>query len=414
MIDIRPFPCIRPAKGRESEIAALPYDVYSRAEAREAVKGKSLSFLRIDRPETQFPEDADMYGEEVYEKAHELLVDMLDDGDFIQDEERAYYLYELTRDGRSQTGVVGCASIDDYLESRIKEHENTREDKERDRVRHVAACNAQTGPVFLVYKENNRIERVVEAVKREQPLFSFVSEDGIRHRGWKVSGLVRVGELRSAFEAMDTLYIADGHHRAASAVKVGLRKREEHPDYTGAEEFNFFLSVLFPEEELLILDYNRVVKDLNGFTEEEFLKKVQEKFILEELTGAARPEKKGSFTMFLKDSWYGLTAKEEVLSDDVVEGLDVSLLQRELLHPILGIGDPRTDERIAFVGGVRGLEELERRVHTDMKVAFALYPTSIQELFAVADKGLRMPPKSTWFEPKLRSGLFIHALTKEL
>lgn len=414
MVDIRPFPCIRPARGKEHEIAALPYDVYSREEARKAVEGKPLTFLRVDRPETQFPEDTDMYGEEVYEKACELLTDMLDDGDLVQDVERAYYLYELTMGERSQTGIVACASIDDYLENRIKKHENTRREKEEDRVRHVDACNAQTGPIFLAYKHNARVRRVVETVKKELPLFSFVSEDGIRHRGWKVSGLARVGEMRAAFEAMDTLYIADGHHRAASAVRVGLKRREEQPNYTGAEEFNFFLSVLFPDDELSILDYNRVIKDLNGLTEEEFLVQAAEKFDIEKLQKAVHPGKKGEFALLLSDQWYRLTVKEAYQSADPVEGLDVSILENELLRPVLGIEDLRTDKRIDFVGGIRGLAELERRVHKDMKLAFALHPTSIEELFAVADAGRLMPPKSTWFEPKLRSGLFIHALEEHM
>ena len=404
MADIRPFPAIRPAKGKEADIAALPYDVYSRAEAREAVKDRPLSFLRIDRAETQLPEDMDLYDSRVYEKAKEP------DGDFVQDEKPCYYLYELTMNGRSQTGIVACASVDDYLENRIKKHENTRREKEEDRVRHVDVCGAQTGPIFLAYRGREDLKKLVEREKQKEPLFDFVSEDGIRHRGWRISGPAELQAIRQAFADMDALYIADGHHRAASAVRVGVKRRQEHPGYTGEEEFNYFLSVIFPDDELLIMDYNRVVKDLNGLSPEEFLEKLGEFFEIRKLPEAAHPGRKGEIALFLEEQWYLLTLKEQYADSDPVEGLDVSLLQKLVLGPVLGIQDPKTDKRIDFVGGIRGLSELERRVHTDMKAAFAMYPTSIGELFAVADAGRLMPPKSTWFEPKLRSGLFIHAL----
>ena len=414
MADIRPFPAIRPAKGKEEMIAALPYDVYSRAEAREAVKDRPLSFLRIDRAETQLPEDVDLYDGRVYEKARELLWSMVEQGDFIQDGAPCYYLYELTMNGRSQTGIVACASVDDYLENRIKKHENTRREKEEDRVRHVDVCDAQTGPIFLAYRREETLKRLTAQEKQKEPLFDFVSEDGIRHRGWKISGSEEIAAIRSAFQRMDALYIADGHHRAASAVRVGVKRREEHPGYTGEEEFNYFLSVIFPDDELMIMDYNRVVKDLNGLTPEQFLDRVREVFEVRKLEKAAHPEKKGEVTLFLEDQWYLLTLKHAYENTDPVEGLDVSVLQKQILAPVLGIQDPKTDKRIDFVGGIRGLSELERRVHTDMKAAFAMYPTSIGELFAVADAGLLMPPKSTWFEPKLRSGLFIHFLKDTL
>ena len=410
MADIRPFPAIRPAKGKEADIAALPYDVYSRAEAREAVKGRPLSFLRIDRAETQLPEDVDLYDSRVYEKAKELLWGMVADGDFVQDEKPCYYLYELTMNGRSQTGIVACASVDDYLENRIKKHENTRREKEEDRVRHVDVCGAQTGPIFLAYRGREDLKKLVEREKQKEPLFDFVSEDGIRHRGWKISGPAELQAIRQAFADMDALYIADGHHRAASAVRVGVKRREEHPGYTGEEEFNYFLSVIFPDDELLIMDYNRVVKDLNGLSPEKFLEKLGEFFEIRKLPEAVHPGRKGEIALFLEEQWYLLTLKARYADSDPVEGLDVSLLQNLVLGPVLGIQDPKTDKRIDFVGGIRGLSELERRVHTDMKAAFAMYPTSIGELFAVADEGRLMPPKSTWFEPKLRSGLFIHAL----
>ena len=294
----------------------------------------------------------------------------------------------------------------------IKKHENTRAEKEADRIRHVDVCSAQTGPIFLAYRAKDEIRALVQNVKSAQPEFSFTSEDGIHHAGWKIEEPELVKKIHTAFQHVDSIYIADGHHRAASAVKVGLKRRAEHPDYDGTEEFNYFLSVLFPEEELMIMDYNRVVKDLNGLSETEFITKVSEKFEIQKLGEMTKPAKKGQVTMYLHGSWYGLTAKSAYIHPDPVEGLDVSFLQRELLTPVLGIVDPRTDKRIDFIGGIRGLEELKRRADSDMEVAFAMYPTSIQELFAVADADLLMPPKSTWFEPKLRSGLFIHQIER--
>ncbi len=425
MANIRPFRAYRPAPGMAGRIAALPYDVYSREEACEAVGKNPDSFLAIDRAETQFGMETDMYAPEVYAKAREMLAARIAEGSFIQEEFPCYYLYELTMDGRSQTGVVACASIDDYSNQVIKKHENTRADKEQDRINHVDACNMQTGPIFLAYRQNEALRDIVKAQKEKEPVYDFVSEDGVGHRCWVVGDRAAVEGIRAAFEAIPAIYIADGHHRCASAVKVGQKRRQEHPDYTGGEEFNFFLSVLFPDEELRILDYNRVVKDLNGLDGEEFLDRVSRHFAVrlekkgnstESSWGRDRchigyaPEKKGQFGMYLDGVWYSLTANPEIRSGDVVEGLDVSLLQNHLLAPILGIGDPRTDGRIDFVGGIRGLGELERRCSTDMRVAFSMYPTSIEELFAVADAGRLMPPKSTWFEPKLRSGLFLHGL----
>ncbi len=410
MAEIRAFHGIRPAAGKEADIAALPYDVYNREEARKAVEGKPLTFLRIDRAETQLPEETDIYAPEVYQKAKELLWGMVENGDFVQDDKPCYYLYELTMNGRSQTGIVACASIDDYLNGMIKKHENTRREKEEDRVRHVDICDAQTGPIFLAYRNQESLKKIVADVKAGTVLFDFTSEDGIRHRGWKIADTEKISAIYEAFHQMNALYIADGHHRAASAVRVGVKRREEHPGYTGEEEFNYFLSVIFPDDELMIMDYNRVVRDLNGLTPEEFLSEIKKVFDVETLDKAEHPKRKGQVTLFLEDKWYLLTLKPEYGNCDPVEGLDVSILQKQILEPVLGIQDPKTDKRIDFVGGIRGLSELERRVHTDMKAAFAMYPTSIGELFAVADAGLLMPPKSTWFEPKLRSGLFIHAL----
>lgn len=410
MAEIRAFRGIRPAAGKEADIAALPYDVYNREEARKAVEGKPLTFLRIDRAETQLSEETDIYAPEVYQKAKELLWGMVENGDFVQDDKPCYYLYELTMNGRSQTGIVACASIDDYLNGMIKKHENTRREKEEDRVRHVDICDAQTGPIFLAYRNQESLKKIVADVKTGAALFDFTSEDGIRHRGWKIADTEKISAIYEAFHQMNALYIADGHHRAASAVRVGVKRREEHPGYTGEEEFNYFLSVIFPDDELMIMDYNRVVRELNGLTPEEFLSGIKKVFDVEKLDKTEHPKRKGQVTLFLEDKWYLLTLKPEYENCDPVEGLDVSILQKQILEPVLGIQDPKTDKRIDFVGGIRGLSELERRVHTDMKVAFAMYPTSIGELFAVADAGLLMPPKSTWFEPKLRSGLFIHAL----
>lgn len=412
MADIRPFLCIRPKKEEASQIAALPYDVYNREEAKEEVKNKPLSFLNIDRAETQFDDSVDTYAPQVYEKAHDMLWEMVQEGHFIQEDKPCYYVYELTMDGRVQTGITACASIDDYQNQVIKKHENTRADKEQDRINHVNICNAQTGPIFLAYRSNEVINEVVAKAKRNEPLYDFTAEDGVRHRVFLIENAEDITAVKTAFAGIGEIYIADGHHRAASAVKVGLLRRQEHPDYTGDEEFNYFLSVLFPHDQLMIMDYNRVVKDLNGMTEAEFFTKMQEIFeVGEAADDAVKPQEKGSFSMFLSDKWYLCRIKEKNKSTDPVEGLDVSILQNVLLAPVLGIGDPKTDKRIDFVGGIRGLEELERRVHNDCAVAFAMYPTSIEELFAVADAKRLMPPKSTWFEPKLRSGLFIHALS---
>ncbi len=413
MANVKPFYCIRPEQSLVHRVAALPYDVYNRAEARVVALKEPLSFLNIDRPESNLPEETDIYAPEVYAKARELLEARIADGTYVTDTEECYYLYELVMDGRSQTGIVACASIDDYISGAIKKHENTREDKEQDRIRHVDTCNAQTGPIFLAYRTKEEISAVMQAYQKTAPLYDFTSDDGITHRVWRIAKAEDVAALREAFANLDSIYIADGHHRAASAVKVGLKRRAEAGTYDGTEEFNFFLSVLFPEDQLKILPYNRVVRDLNGRSEEEFLAEIAESFTVE-CTGTENlaPAAKGSFGMFLNEKWYLLTAKDALLAQtDPVKSLDVAVLQDYLLAPILGIGDPRTDKRIDFIGGIRGLDELKRRVHTDMKVAFSMYPTSIGELFAVSDAGLLMPPKSTWFEPKLRSGIFIHKLS---
>ena len=411
MAVIRPFAGIRPCDEKAHKIAALPYDVYNRAEAKAEVEKEPDSFLKIDRAETQFDDSVDTYAPEVYQRAHDTLWDMVAAGDFIREEAPRYYIYELTMDGRTQTGIVACASIDDYQNNIIKKHENTRAEKEADRIRHVDTCNAQTGPIFLAYRANAVISKVVAVTKESKPVYDFVSPDGIGHRVWIISEEGDITAILDAFATINEIYIADGHHRCASAVRVGQMRREANPDYTGEEEFNYFLSVLFPDEELMILDYNRVVKDLNGMTAAELLEKMQGLFSVTPVSKQERkPTEAGSFSMYLDGNWYLCKVPSDNIPTDPVKGLDVSILQEQLLTPLLAIGDPKTDPRIDFVGGIRGLDELERRCSLDCAVAFAMYPTSIAQLFAVADAGLLMPPKSTWFEPKLRSGIFIHEI----
>ena len=346
MAQIRPFRAYRPCKGMEERIAALPYDVYNRAEACEVVKKNPESFLAVDRAETQFGEEVDTYADCVYEKADQMLREKILEGKFVQDPTPCFYLYELTMDGHSQTGVVGCASIDDYRNNVIKKHENTRADKEEDRIRHVDTCSMQTGPIFLAYRAKEDLKEKIGELKKQAPVYDFVSEDGIGHRVWVIDNDSDVAMIEEAFGKIPAIYIADGHHRCASAVKVGLKRREQYPDYTGEEEFNYFLSVIFPDEELRILDYNRVVKDLNGMDAATFLTRIEEYFAVEKKGQSPyRPMEKGTFGMYLENEWYGLSAKEEIKSEDAVEGLDVSLLQNDLLDPILGIMDPKTDKR---------------------------------------------------------------------
>ena len=413
MPKVTPFRAIRPNESVVDKFAALPYDVYNRKEAKSIVDQNPISFLGIDRAETSFSDDVDTYADEVYAKAASLLKERIGDNTLIQDDAPCYYIYELTMDGRSQTGIVACSSVDDYVNSIIKKHENTREDKEIDRIRHVDTTNAHTGPIFLIYRANSELKNIIAKVKAENsPIYDYVSEDGIGHRAYIIKEESLVKDIQSIFEKIPCTYIADGHHRCASAVKVGLKRRKENPNYNGEEGYNRFLSVLFPDDELRIFDYNRVVRDLNGLTKEKFIASIEEAgFEVTEYGDTAyRPDAKGKFGMLLEGKWYVLSASSEIQSDDPVKGLDVSILQDYLLGPVLGIEDPRTDKRIDFVGGIRGLKELEKRCNEDMKIAFSMYPTSISELLAVADANLLMPPKSTWFEPKLRSGMFIHSL----
>ncbi len=412
MADIKPFAAYRPAAGRESEIAALPYDVYSREEACAEVSAHPSSFLAIDRAETQFPDSVGTYDDCVYEKAAELLNNAIKDGSFVQDETPCYYLYEQVMNGRVQTGIVACASIDDYQNEVIKKHENTRKDKQIDRIRHVDSCDAQTGPIFLCYREDSVISETVAKVKSSAPYAEFISEGEIHNRLWVIRDPEDVEVIQTRFSGIDKIYIADGHHRCASAVEVGLKRRAQKPDYTGEEEFNYFLCVLFPKEELMIMDYNRVVENLFGYTPEEFLIELSHLFMITERgKERVKPGRKSDFGLYMNGKWYLLRLKDRFKREDPVDGLDVSILQDNVLRPILGIEDPRTDSRIRFVGGIRGLEELERLVDGGAAAAFSLYPTSMDELLDVADAGRLVPPKSTWFEPKLLSGLFIHKLS---
>ena len=407
---IRPFCGIRPRTDLASSIAALPYDVYTREEAYKAVKGQPLSFLKIDRPETQFPENTDMYSQPVYDCAKETLEHMIEDGSFVQDEEACFYLYSLTLEDRTQTGLVCCASIDDYIQNRIKKHENTTDTKEQDRIRHVDTVSAHTGPIFLAYKEQEDFSRLKDRIRNSAPLYDFTSEDNVRHQVWKIDNTDDISNILCLFEDINDIYIADGHHRAASAAQAALKRRASFPDYSGNEEFNYFLCVLFPAEELRIYDYNRVVSDLHGHTFEDFINLLRSCFEVTDMgTEPFHPAHKGEIALYGQGHWYCLAVCPFLYSDDPVNSLDVSVLQNVVLKPVLGIENPKSDPRIQFVGGVRGLQALADLV--DQKgdgAAFAMYPTSMDELLAVADAGRLMPPKSTWFEPKLRSGLFIH------
>lgn len=411
---IKPFKAFRPEPDLVTKVASPPYDVLNSEEARQLVKDNSYSFLHVNKAEIDLDPSVDHYDRRVYKKASENLDRLIEKKVYLQDEQEKIYIYRQIMKGRAQTGLVVCVSLDDYLQGKIKKHENTREDKEKDRINHIDLTNANAGPVFLTYKAKEDIKQIVNRwVKEENPVYDFTSEDGITHTCWVIDDESIIEQLVESFAGIDYLYIADGHHRAAAATKVGLKRREQYKDYTGNEEFNYFLSVLFPDDELYIMDYNRVVADLAGNSQEEFIRKISEKFYIEKYNGegAYRPKARNTFGMYLNNCWYKLTVIPGTFDEDnVVDSLDVSILQNNLLTPILGIKDPRTDQRIEFVGGIRGLEELENKVKAGMKVAFSLFPTSIEELMKVADAEKLMPPKSTWFEPKLRSGIFIHKL----
>ena len=454
-----PFPCIRPVPEHAAEVAALPYDVFDRAEAAAYVADRPLSFLNIDRPETQFAPEQDMYAPEVYERGAALLRERIEDGTLVEDRNLSYYIYELSWEGRAQTGSVAVCSVDEYEQGVIKRHELTREEKERDRIEHIGALGCQTGPIFLAYRDQPVLDMIVGAAKTSTPLYAFTDEDGVRQTVWEVVRRDAVDALHAMLGQIPCAYIADGHHRAASAVRVAQRMREEARaagTYTGKEPFNYFLSVLFPASQLTILPYNRVVADRNGLSTYELLEVLHGAgFGIVESPVPVEPRERGVFGMYTDGTWYELRADQpdarayaestgggtdgeasevrvadasEALVGDApssgdsdactcaasspVDDLDVSILQTCILAPIFGIDDPRTDERITFVGGIRGTEELERRAGAE-GVAFTLCATGIDQLLAVADAGLIMPPKSTWFEPKLRSGLFIHRIAKQ-
>ena len=413
MATVRPFTAIRPEKKYADKVISLPYDVMNRQEASDMAEGNPYSFLHICRSEIDLPEQENPYDRSVYEKARDNIEKYLREGVFREEEKPALYVYRQIMDGRVQTGIVGCVSVDEYQNNIIKKHEFTRVEKEQDRINHFDVCDADTEPVFLTYRDDKRIRTIVEGFAAgNEPEYDITAEDGIRHILWVIDDDKIVKSITELFSEIPALYIADGHHRSASACKVGMKGREENPGYTGNEEFNFFMAAIFPDNDLKIFDYNRVVKDLNGNSAEEFIKKIEAAGFEVENKGADtyRPEKKHVFSMYLEGNWYKLTAKDEIIPDHVTDSLDVAVLQNNVLSPILGIEDPRTDKRIDFVGGIRGLEELKKRAESDMKVAFAVYPVDVKDLLEVADAGLVMPPKSTWFEPKLGSGLFIHSL----
>jgi uncharacterized protein (DUF1015 family) len=393
-------------------VAAKPYDVLNSDEARAEAAGKPLSFLHVGKPEIDLPRDVDLYDPRVYEKGRENLQRLMSDGILAQDSRPSYYLYAQTMGNHTQYGIVGCASVHEYADDVIKKHELTRKDKEDDRTRHVRVTNAHSGPIFLTYRADQTIDSIAAAIRSATPEYDFVAEDGIRHQLWVAADPVVTRRLEEAFRRIPNFYVADGHHRSAAAARVGREMAAANPHHKGTEEYNFFLAVLFPHNQLRIMDYNRVVRDLNGRTHGAFLAEVGSRFTVAPAMGQVRPAAKGRFGMFLGGTWYELQAPAGLLSaSDPVGRLDVSILQRELLSPVLGIDDPRTSKRIDFVGGIRGLGELERRVNSgEMAVAFALHPTSIEELLAIADAGKTMPPKSTWFEPKLRDGVVVHLL----
>ncbi len=414
MAVVKPFKAVRPQEGLAAEVASLPYDVMNRQEAKEMAGDNPNSFLHVGRAEIDIDESISQYDDVVYAKGRENLEDMIRRGVLIQDGTPCFYIYRQVMDGRAQTGLVGCASIDDYNNNIIKKHEFTREEKEIDRIKHFDVCDANTEPVFLTYRNQDELNSIVSGwVNGHASVYDFTTDDGISHVVWVVDDQDLVARIGTIFESLDYLYIADGHHRSASAAKVGLKRREQNPGYTGDEEFNFFLAVIFPDNDLMVMDYNRVVQDLNGLSSEEFLSRVEEKFSVSPYNGEGqyRPDAKHKFGMFLDGKWYVLEALEGSFdASHPVNSLDSAILQQNLLDPLLGIANPRTDKRIDFIGGIRGLKELERRVNNGMKVAFSMYPTTIEDLMGVADAGEVMPPKSTWFEPKLRSGLVIHKL----
>ena len=414
MAVIKPFRAIRPAKEYVDMVAELPYDVMNREEAKEMGKNNKYSFIHIDRAEIDLDDTVDEHDEAVYLKARENLDKFRNNNILIKEKQECIYIYRETMNGRDQIGLVAGVSVDDSINGVIKIHEYTKPDKELDRTNHIKYCNANTGTILLTYKNRQKVDELVDFyVKNELPLYDFMSDDGVFHTVWRIDREKDIEEIVDEFEQIPYLYIADGHHRSASAVNVAKEKRAENPNYTGDEEFNYYIAMIAPEDNLEVLDYNRVVKDLNGNTKEEFLDKIAEKFDVEKIEGNKqyKPDAKGKVGMILDGDWYRISfGKKFINNPDEVKSLDISILQDNILDDILGIKDPRRDKRIDFVGGIRGIDELEKRVNDDMEVAFAMYPTALKELMAVADANKIMPAKSTWFEPKVRCGLFLHEL----
>jgi len=409
---IRPFAGLRPAPGRAADVIAPPYDVVSAAEARARARGRPWSFLHISRPEIDLPPETDPYAPAVYAKGKENFQRQVQEGVLQRDPAPYYYLYRLVMGAHTQTGLVAAAHVPDYDSNRIRKHEFTRPDKEDDRVRQIDALNAQTGPVFLTYRHSDVIDALSAAVAAGTPDVDVTADDGVRHTLWVIRDPGQIETITRTFDALPCLYIADGHHRSAAASRVAAARRAANPNHTGEEPYNYFLAVIFPDNQMQILDYNRVVRDLHGLSPNKFVAAVAEAFSLVAEAGPVKPARAREFGMYLQGAWYRLHLDDEfVPEDDPVKRLDVSLLQDNLLEPILGIQDPRTDKRIDFVGGIRGLDELARRVDSgEMAVAFSLYPTSIHDMMSVADANRVMPPKSTWFEPKLADGLVSHLL----
>jgi uncharacterized protein (DUF1015 family) len=413
MSTLRPFKGFRPQPQFSAQVAAKPYDVLNSDEARAEAAGNPLSFLHVGKPEIDLPPDVHLYDERVYLKGKENLGKLIRDGVLIEEKAPAFYVYAQTMNGHTQYGIVGCAAVAEYLNNTIKKHELTRKDKEDDRTKHVKVTNAHSGPIFLTYRAEPAIDAIVTRVSAAKPEYDFVAPDGIRHQLWVIGDAATVKAVSDAFAKVPALYVADGHHRSAAAARVGKDLADANPHHRGDEEYNFFLAVLFPAPQLRIMDYNRVVKDLNGRTAEQFMAEIGKVFSVAPATTQHRPTKKGEYGMYMGKKWYVLNAPASLTGiADPVERLDVSILQKHLLAPVLGIDDPRTSKRIDFVGGIRGLGELERRVDSgEMAVAFAMFPTSIDELLAIADAGQIMPPKSTWFEPKLRDGVVVHMVS---
>ena len=412
MAIIKPFKAVRPANEYVKMVAELPYDVMNREEAKKLAKGNKYSYLHIDRAEIDLDDNVDEHDEKVYLKAKEYLNKFIDKNIFIKDEEEAIYIYREIVNDRAQTGIVACVAIDDNLNGVVKKHEYTKPDKELDRTNHIKYCNANTGTVLLTYKNKEEIEKIIDYyVYFMAPIYDFKTDDGVIHTIWRVEKERDIVDLVNEFAKIDNLYIADGHHRCAAAENIALEKRSKNPNYTGKEEFNYYTAMIAPDTDLKVMDYNRVVKDLNGFNEEEFLEKLKEKFTVRKVKKNYKRNKKGHVGMYLDDNWYEIEFGKEYLQEgDVVDKLDISILQKHILDEILGIKNPRTDKRIDFIGGIRGSKEVERRVKEDMKVGFLMYPTHIDELISVADENKVMPAKSTWFEPKVRCGIFLHEL----